>query len=235
MSLVRPALVRPALLGATTLGLLVATAPAAGAHVTVTPSTTAAGASAVLTFAVGHGCDGSPTTAITIRMPEEIVAVTPTVNAGWEVRKEMEPLATPVSDGHGGEYTERVAQVVYTADTPLPEGYRDTFALSLRLPEQEGARVAFPVVQACAEGETAWVQTYAEGEDEPDSPAPFVTVGAADPAEAGHGTGHTAAVVESDGDEEDAAGGTGAVGWLALALGALGLAAGGAALARSRG
>ena len=34
----------------------------AGAHVTATPSTAAAGAYTVVTFSVGHGCEGSPTT-----------------------------------------------------------------------------------------------------------------------------------------------------------------------------
>ena len=41
----------------------------ASAHVTITPSTTAAGAFAVLEVSVGHGCEGSPTTEITIQMP----------------------------------------------------------------------------------------------------------------------------------------------------------------------
>ena len=51
--------------GLLTLGL----AAPASAHVTVTPSDTAAGAYVVLTFSVPHGCDGSPTTGITIQMP----------------------------------------------------------------------------------------------------------------------------------------------------------------------
>ena len=59
---------------------VVAWAAPASAHVTITPSTTAAGAFAVLEVSVGHGCDGSPTTEITIQMPPEINAVTPTRN-----------------------------------------------------------------------------------------------------------------------------------------------------------
>src|SRR5690349_15125680 len=97
----------------------------AAAHVTVTPSTTDAGAYTVLTFSVGHGCEGSPTTGIAIRMPEEIVTVTPTINPTWDVEKTMETLDEPVDNGHGGTYTERVAEVVYTADEPLAEGFRE--------------------------------------------------------------------------------------------------------------
>ena len=55
----------PAVLGIAVLGV----AAPAGAHVTITPSTTAAGAFAVLTVSVPHGCDGSPTTQIAIADP----------------------------------------------------------------------------------------------------------------------------------------------------------------------
>jgi uncharacterized protein YcnI len=229
------ALTRLALVGAGAGALLMATASAGSAHVTVTPSTTAAGSYSVLTFSVGHGCDGSSTTSIAIQMPEEIVAVTPTVNSGWAVDKQMETLAEPVDNGHGGEYTERVAQVVYTAKSPLLEGFRDTFELSLQLPSDEGTELVLPVVQTCEKGETAWVQTYEEGQEEPEHPAPLVEVTASE----GEGHGHEPAVdddhAEADTEVSEAGiGGSEAVGWIGLALGALGLAAGGTALARSR-
>lgn len=221
----RPALLRPlgAVCGA--LALVALGSSAAQAHVTLTPSTTAAGSSAVLTFSVGHGCDGSPTTAVTVRMPSEIVAATPTVNPGWTVRKVMEELPSPVSNGHGGEYTERVSHIRYTARSPLEEGYRDTFEIALTLPESAGERLDFPVIQTCAEGETAWVQTAAEDEPEPELPAPGLVLTPA--VEEAHGHGENAAPV-GDGD------GTTALGWIGLALGALGLAAGGTALVRTR-
>ena len=54
----------------------------ASAHVTITPSDTAAGAYTVLTVSVGHGCEGSPTTALDIQIPEQILSVTPTLLPG---------------------------------------------------------------------------------------------------------------------------------------------------------
>lgn len=215
--------------------VVLATASIASAHVTVTPSTTAAGAYSVLTFSVGHGCDGSPTTKVAVKMPEEIIAVTPTINSGWTVDKQMQKLATPVDDGHGGEYTERVAQVVYTAKTPLPDGFRDTFELSLKLPETDGEKLVFPVIQTCEKGQTDWTQTYEDGQDEPESPAPFIELTAAD-AGSGHGhddDGDTAAAATSESSKTDSSG-SDALGWVGIVLGALGLAAGGTALARSR-
>ncbi len=215
---------------------LVATATPAGAHVTVTPSTTAAGAYSVLTFSVGHGCEASPTTEIAISIPEEILSVTPTRQPLWKVTKKKETLETPVTDAHGNTVTERDATVVYTARTPLPDGYRDAFELSVLLPEEEGLSLAFPAVQTCQQGETPWTEIAAEGQDphELEHPAPIMTLSAG--AEDAHGTDHEPEDAEdapSDQDTEaeaDATTSGGALGVAGLVAGLLGLVAGGAAL-----
>ena len=169
---------------------LVSLAAPASAHVTVTPSTTAAGAFAVLEFSVGHGCEDSPTTELTIQMPAGINSVSPTRNALWQVEKETEQLDPPVTDAHGNEITERVASVTYTADTPLPDGYRDTFELSLQLPEAEGDTLRVPTIQTCEQGESAWIEVPQDGQDveELDLPAPSFVI-----SEAGEGGHHATA------------------------------------------
>ena len=127
---------RPGLL-ALSLGTVLALSGVlpASAHVTVTPASTAAGSYTLLTFGVPHGCDGSATTQVAIQIPEAFQTVTPGVNYGWTVEKVTEELATPVPDGEGGEYTERVSEVVYTAKEPLPDDLYDQFLMSVRLPE----------------------------------------------------------------------------------------------------
>lgn len=235
-----PTPVRIAGAGAAALGIVALSAGAASAHVTVTPSTTAAGAYTVLTFSVGHGCEGSPTTKIAIQMPEAIPSVTPSLNQGWDVRKVSEKLAEPLEDAHGNKLTERISQVVYTARTPLADGFRDTFELSVQLPETEGETVTFPVVQTCQKGQTGWVETPAEGQDaeELESPAPAFTITAA--GEDHHGGATDEESTESDGPEAaaetaaetDGDDGNGlAIGGLVAGVG--GLALGGLALARS--
>ena len=203
--------------------LALAVAPAS-AHVTVTPSTTAAGAFGVLSFSAGHGCDGSPTTTIAIDLPEEIYAVTPTRNPFWTVEKVMEELDEPITDAHGNEITERVDQVVYSARTPLPEGQRDTFELSLQLPDAEGETLAFPVVQTCEKGENPWTETAAEGQDpeELEFPAPLVTITG--------GSDEAPAATTGDGADEDGNG----LALAGLGTGVAGIVIGGIALARSR-
>lgn len=229
--------VRTAGAGAAALGIVALSAGAASAHVTVTPSTTAAGAYTVLTFSVGHGCEGSPTTKIAIQMPEAIPSVTPTLNQGWDVRKVSEKLATPIEDAHGNQLTERVSEVVYTARTPLADGYRDSFELSVKLPETEGETVTFPVVQTCQKGQTGWIETPAEGQDpdELESPAPAFTITPAS-GEGHHGEtdeesteSDGAEAADTEGDDSDGSGL--AVGGLIAGVG--GLALGGLALARS--
>lgn len=204
---------------ALTTGLVLIGTSAASAHVTVIPDTTAAGAYALLTFGVPHGCDGSATTRVSIQVPEQITAVTPTINPGWEVEKVMADLAEPIDDGHGGQRTERVAEIVYTATTPLPEGFREAFVLSLKLPDTVGETLVFPTVQECEEGESAWVQVPQDDEDADalDLPAPMFDITAAE-GDAGAGT--------------DAA--TPVVTWVALALGAVGAVLGGLAFLRAR-
>jgi uncharacterized protein YcnI len=177
-STTRPRSVRRLALGATAgVALVLAVPLAASAHVGVTPDTTAAGSYANLTFAVPHGCDGSSTTEVRITIPEDVITVTPTVNPNWdvvEVPSETDP-----------DYT---SAVVYTAKTPLVDGLRDTFTLSVPLPDgNAGDVLAFPVLQTCEAGSTSWDEETVEGEEEPEHPAPVVTLTEASDDAHGHG------------------------------------------------
>lgn len=234
MPIRRTALRLGAPLGAAGLLALGLAAPAS-AHVTITPSETAAGSYTVLTVSNGHGCEGSPTTGLTIQMPAEVYAVTPTRNPLYDVTKTMEKLDEPITDAHGNEITERVGTVVYTARTPLPDGYRDAFELSLQLPDTPGETLVFPVVQTCQAGENAWVEVPADGQDpeELERPAPTVTITEA--TGEGHDAGGSHESEEPEaasdpGDDEDGD----ALGYAGLGVGALGLLVGGTALARGR-
>lgn len=222
----------------------------ASAHVTVSPSSAAAGDYTVATFSVGHGCEASPTTGIEIQVPESVLSVTPTRNTFYDVEKTMVDLDEPIADSHGNEVTERVASIVYTARTPLPDGMRDTFELSFQVPDAEGEMLTFPTIQTCEDGETAWTEVAAEGQDsdELDSPAPAFEILAA--SGEGHGHGDEASTEDSTGEGADQAADTSGeeaeaeatattedssmLGWMGLGAGLLGLAAGGTALARTR-
>jgi len=120
---------------AAAVAVAITSAGPASAHVTISPEEGRAGSYTVLTVSVPHGCEGSATTKVAVQMPEQVLSVTPTRHASWQVRKVMTELDDPVTDSEGNRVTERVDRVVYTADDPLPDGYRDAFELSLQLPD----------------------------------------------------------------------------------------------------
>lgn len=169
--------------GATAGVLLAVAAPlAASAHVTVTPGAVTAGAYSVLTFAFSHGCQDSPTTSLAIDIPEGIDSLAPQIEAGWTIETVGADSGIPT-------------RIIYTADAPVDNGLRATVTLQAKFAESTaGETLAFPVVQSCVEGETAWVELAEDGQDphDLDAPAPLVTVGAADAA-SGHGSGDASA------------------------------------------
>lgn len=217
-------------LGATS-GLMLLGLGSASAHVSATPTETAAGAYTLVTFAVGHGCDGSPTTAMTITLPKELNDATPTVNPNWTISKATEKLDTPVTLPNGSKISERTASITYTAKTPLDAHQRDTFTLSLQLPDSAGTTLHFPTLQKCETGQTDWKEIPAAGADHDsvDAPAPELTITAAVAGDA-HGA-HGADAASDTAETSD--GGTPWPAWLGLGAGLAGLVLGGLAFLRT--
>ena len=215
----RKTLTRTALAAVLGTGLAVAAPSVALAHVGVSPDTLPAGASTVLTFSFTHGCDGSPTTALRITMPDGLASVSPTADGDWDIAVER---------GDDG----LVSVVTYTALTPVPSDLRGAVSMQVRPEEDAAASLAFPVEQVCETGVNEWTEIAEDGEDPHDleSPAPVVGLVAASEADAGAGGEHGdhATTGTSDaGASEAAAAGESPV---AIALGAGGLVAGIASL-----
>lgn len=224
---------RTAALSALVLGGTVLLAGPASAHVTLTPGEGHAGDYVVGTVAVPHGCEGSATTRVAIKIPEQLLSVTPTRNPLWTVEKKFVKLAKPVEDAYGNKVTERVDQVVYTAKTPLEDGYRDAFDLSFQVPDVAGTTIYFPTIQTCEKGQTAWVEIAEEGAEEPEHPAPAYRVL---PAQA-ESTAENTVLTEPVAAKTDAGEDGGSSDGLAIAgltVGLVGIGVGGTALARTR-
>ncbi|MBN9213985.1 MAG: nuclear export factor GLE1 [Microbacterium sp. SCN 70-200] len=169
---------------------LVLVAPlAASAHVHVSPEESAAGTSTRLDFSFSHGCDDSPTTAVTFTIPEGVDGVTPVLDGAWIITRTL---------GDDGIPTE----VTYTAVTPVESGVSASIALDVIFSSSaSGTDVAFPVLQQCVIGETDWAEVAADGqtEDDLESPAPVVAVGAVSTD-----TGHSHSDASDDADATDA-------------------------------
>ncbi|WP_315914046.1 YcnI family protein [Arthrobacter sp. lap29] len=207
----------------------------ASAHVSATPTETAAGSYSLVTFSVGHGCDGSPTTALTITLPDELNSATPTVNPNWTISTTSEKLDTPRTLANGSKISERMASITYTAKTPLVDHERDTFTLSVQLPDAVGTTLHFPTLQKCEVGQTDWKEIPAAGADHDsvDAPAPELTVTAAVAEGDGHGAPAADAAPGAAASVQKSDAGTAWPAWLGLGAGLAGLVLGGLAFLRT--
>jgi uncharacterized protein YcnI len=169
---------RTLLIGAAAgVALAVGVPLAASAHVHVDPGTASAGSTETLTFASSHGCDGSPTTAFVIDIPDGVGNATPIAQGGWTISRELGADGVPT-------------QITFTSDVPVEDGIKTTVALDALFDESAAdTSIAFPVTQLCVEGENAWTEVAEEGQDPHDleSPAPVVEVGPVAAEGDGHG------------------------------------------------
>jgi len=155
----------------------------ASAHVDPDPSEAPAGSEQLVNFLIPHGCDGSPTIKVAMKIPAGAQAVKPQQLSGWTVTTTTGSV-TPYDDD-GQQITEGATEVMWEGG-PLPDDQVQQFALSLRLPDgKAGDVVEFPTVQTCAVGSTSWIEQTPKGGEEPEHPVPAITLTEA-AADGGH-------------------------------------------------
>src|SRR5262245_27545238 len=141
------------------LAALVAVGVAA-AHIDPTPSKALVGKTTTVAFTVEHGCDGSPTRTLAMRMPAGLTSTKPVPKAGWKI--------TVTRAGAS------VRQVTWRGT--LPDSRESRFAIRLGMPNRPGKTLYFPVVQRCTQGVIRWIEIPRKGQPEPEHPAPGVTL-----------------------------------------------------------
>jgi uncharacterized protein YcnI len=147
------------------------------AHITLETAEAKAGSAYKAVFRVPHGCEGSATVKISVKIPEGMFAVKPMPHAGWTIETVTGPYAKAY-DNHGTALTEGVTQVSWSGG-PLPDAYYDEFVLRGQLaPDLPAGMLYFPVVQECEQGTDRWIEIPAEGKTAGDyeTPAPGVMV-----------------------------------------------------------
>lgn len=156
------------------------------AHVTLETPNATIGSSYKAVLRVGHGCDGSDTTRIRVRIPEGAIAAKPQPKAGWTLGLVKGDYAQPQTL-HGAKITEGVREISWTGD--LPAAYYDEFVFQVTLSAslKAGDTLYFPVVQDCKKGTERWIDTSGQ-EGGTDGPAPGVHLNAAKAG--GHGHSH---------------------------------------------
>lgn len=145
------------------------------AHVTLENPQGPAGGYYKAVLRVGHGCDGSATTRIRVRIPEGVLNVKPQPKPGWELATTVGKLDKPYDSGHGRTVT--VTEVSWSGGK-LADAHYDEFVLRVQLPDRAGAVLYFPVVQDCEKGVHRWIEIPAAGKkaDDYKEPAPGVTL-----------------------------------------------------------
>lgn len=152
------------------------------AHVTVQPADVAADSYAQLIFTVPHGCNGSATKALRIKLPDGILSAKPQMKPGWQVEIKTRKLDAAVAGPHGKTVSE-VADEVDWRGGPLPDNLYDTFGLVVRLPDKVGQVLYFPAVQECEQGVERWIEipSTVQSVDKLRAPAPAVRLKAKTP------------------------------------------------------
>jgi uncharacterized protein YcnI len=151
---------RLVLIAAAASAVLLATGGLASAHIDPDPVEAQAGSRLTVGFTVEHGCEGSPTVQLDMRLPDGVA----------------DPVTEPVDGWDGSVDTVDGETIVTFAGGPLPDDVEATFSVTMTLPPTPDATIYFPFVQRCEVGEIRWIQIPNEPGDELDEPAPAMTL-----------------------------------------------------------
>ena len=138
----------------TTMVVLGAGAHAAQAHIEQSADKYKAGSTATVSFTVDHGCDGSPTTKLVMRLPATVTAPAPVAPKGWKTAVSADKRLVTWS---GGSLSPKTPGV---------------FAVKMTFPNSPGTSLSFPIVQTCKVGLTRWAGTS----DNDEHRAPVITL-----------------------------------------------------------
>lgn len=125
-------------------------ASASFAHITLQDGAAAAGAGYRATLRVGHGCDGSATTALRVTVPAGFNGAQPMPKAGWTV-------STRTTEG-----VLEISWIANGAANALPDAFYDEFVLRGTTPQAPGP-LWFKVLQTCEKGVKEWAEVPASG------------------------------------------------------------------------
>jgi uncharacterized protein YcnI len=234
---------RAAAMAAVVLGVLFATAPPAGAHVTIDPEEATQGRFAYLNLRVPNESneqsavqDGASTTQVEFNVPTDrpitVVQVEPT--PGWDYELEMTELDEPIEQEQGEPITEVVSKITWSGGASGPTEFAAFEIVMGPLPEDVD-ELRFPTVQTYDSGEEV---VWDEEDHDSEFPAPTLTLLPPDEHEAamqaasGETPGH-GPTVENTATQDDVDGAN-TLGIIGIVVGAVGIAFATFALLRSR-
>lgn len=155
--------------------ILVVTTGGVAAHVTANPNEAAADGYFRTALRIAHGCAGSPTVAVRVKIPDGVHSVRPQTKPGWDITITMRKVEPPVDAGHGRMISETVDEIAWRGGS-LPDAHFDEFGLTMKLPNTAGKTLYLPTVQECEKGVHRWIEIPAAGQTwgQLGEPAPFI-------------------------------------------------------------
>ncbi len=148
-------------------------APAAWGHASLERSQAPSGSYYKAVLSVSHGCSGSPTVNVRVRIPDGVTSAKPQPKPGWTLSIKRTKLPKSVDAGHGRMIDEVVSEVAWTGGM-LADNEFDEFKIVMKLPDKAGTTLYLPVVQECKEGVHRWIEVPQGGKpaSELKEPAP---------------------------------------------------------------
>jgi len=218
------------------VGALIAWAAPAGAHVSIKPPTATQGGFATEVFQVPNERDDAQTTMLEVTFPADhpipYVSVQPV--PGWTVKVDKTTLAKPI-DAEGTQITDVVSKITWSGGS-IEAGQFQSFPVSMG-PLPDVGSLEFKALQTYSSGEVVrWIEPTTAGGEEPEHPAPTLTLTKADasetaaPVKAAAATTASEAVTTAQDDADSAK----TIGYIGIAVGALGLIVAIVALVRRR-
>ncbi|MGC4876477.1 YcnI family protein [Micromonospora sp. DT43] len=209
----------------------------ASAHVTVNPKEATQGGYARVAFRVPNESDSASTTKLEVVLPENapVGSVSTIPVPGWTVATEKRKVNPPI-EVHGSQLTEAVSKITWTAtgDAAVKPGQFQEFGVSMGpLPKVE--TMVFKTLQTYSDGNVVrWIDEPQPGGEEPEKPAPVLTLAAAAAPSASGAPAASAVAAADDDDDDESDGAAIGLGIAGLVTGLAGLVFGGLAFARTR-
>lgn len=161
----------------TTAAFIAIGTTAAFAHSTLETTEAHVGASYKAVIRVPHGCEGKPTIALRVQIPEGMIAAKPMPKPGWTLEK-VKGAYEKSYDYFGTPMKEGVKEVVWKGGSLADDEYEEfVFRAFLTEGLPVGKTLYVPLVQECPDGATErWIEVPAEGKssDDLEYPAPGI-------------------------------------------------------------
>ena len=121
---------------------------------------------------VPHGCEGTATTSVRVRIPDGVIRAKPMPKPGWTLTTVTGKYPKTYELFHA-KLSEGVTEISWSGGK-LPDAQYDEFVFQGNLADdlEPGKVLYFPVVQECEKGVHRWIEIPADGKSAGDYPEP---------------------------------------------------------------